>query len=483
MSVKERNAMGYIYPTWIFYLLCFLIVAFNTPLVLSFPNVSRRRADGIPTSSDVRRRQSSLTRQGLLSFIPGGSPLDEGLIEDERMPSRLSSAILDRKDYRSEWGVSHEAETSFPCTVETVVDHAFLAIAGTLNNKQAMDPNQASNARSKSIFDYRPTRSERDAGRIGVEIDGASYLFQNHHLVSPERALRRVALLLAAKLSMESSWAGFENQDGLKKTRQQNKNRSSRPVAVYFNTIKQALAASQEIQLLKRAEAMENRDGHEAQSFDNVKIQYLSDGIPEEMLLDRSQRRRYRGLTVGYVDPTRGLILIVQPTDYNSEYRPPGPAVGAVGSFQRLVAQASVEELPVVTISPRFLSNDAPFDGWDQSGYQKSAIYGGKEPPKGPTPWVMRDFTPPVFCWVANAMSLRRPKPEGSSDADGGGYFSRVALMQSIMDVGHCWNIFAVKECLDGKEQRQTKYHYLASTQSASGRPTKELIRKLLNDL
>jgi hypothetical protein len=249
---------------------------------------------------------------------------------------------------------------------------------------------------------------------------------------------------------------------------------TDRPVVVCFNTIKQALVACQELKKLKEEDL--------SPAYDNIKIQCLADGIPREMRIDRNQRRRYRGLSDGYVSVARGLFMIVQPTDYNAEYLPPGPAVGAVNNFQQIVAQASIEELPTIALSPRFLSNDSPFGGgWDQSGYQKSAIYGGIEPPKGPTPWIMRDFTPPVYCWIGNAFTLGQPPRMDQEQSQC--HLSRVLLTQSVMDEGHSWHIFAAKECAHDRRKAPTSFVYLASTRSASGRPNRDLIGKILDGI
>jgi hypothetical protein len=404
----------------------------------------------------------------------------------DHRPGRLWSYHSNQQeDYKSEWGVVHDESSTqdFPQTVEEVVDKAFDAIAGTLCHKQRLDPNVASNARSKSIFTHRPVRNQGDAGRLGVEIDGAELLFQGEHRSrrSSGDAIRGVALKLAAKLSSNQFWEAFEDEETIAEH-----TLASRPVTVCFNTIRQALVASQELRKLKQEEA-EPRSRTQSTnqimtSYDNVIIQCLADGIPVEMRMDRTQRRRYRGLADGHVNATRGIFIIVQPTDYNAEYPPPGPAVGAINNFQTIVAQASIEEIPMIALSPRFLSNDAPSGGgWDQSGYQKSSTYGGLEPPKGPTPWVMRDFTPPVYCWIGSAVSLASPSKRHEEYKQC--YLSRVALTQSVMHEQHSWHMFAAKDCVQGHRKSPTSYVYLASTRSAAGRPTRALIGKILKDI
>jgi hypothetical protein len=207
------------------------------------------------------------------------------------------------------------------------------------------------------------------------------------------------------------------------------------------------------------------------------------------------------GLT-GDIDPTKGLVLIVQPTDYNAEYSPPGPSVGTVEALQKLCASAAIEHVPTVVLSPRFLANEIPYSGgsWDQSGFQQSAIYGGIEPPRGPTPWVMRDFSPPVFSWVGCALPLGRTSKFRDTMGEPS-YYSGVSLLQSVMHKGHSWHLFVTKEQLGSDKQQHEeqrtaasstaanssskttkKYQYLASTKSASGRPTRNVLRRIFGE-
>jgi hypothetical protein len=400
----------------------------------------------------------------------------------ERLPPQLDASVdytTGRPhDYKEEWGLSRDYERDFPSTVDQVVHEAFSAIAGTLYQTQKLDPNIASNAMSKSIFTQRPVRKMPDAGRIGIEIDGTEHLFPGAHRLPPASGIRRVSLLLAAKLSRKESWEPFEgDEDSSAKVL------DYRPVTVCFNTIKQALAASYDLKFLNLEHARGlGKDGVES-PYENIKVQCVQDGIPKNLLLDRSRRRRNNGLSSGVVNATKGLLMVVQPTDYNMEHMPPGPAVDAVGNFQKLAAQATIEEVPVITLSPRFLSNDITYGGWDQSGYQKSAIYGGIEPPKGPTPWIMRDFTPPAFCWIGDALPLGNPTSRNTEHRGEQCHLARVAVTQSVMDSGHSWHIFVAKECThDGKEKLPTEYIFLGSTRSASGRPTRAVLKQILED-
>eukprot|EP00560_Eucampia_antarctica_P001794 CAMPEP_0197841654 /NCGR_PEP_ID=MMETSP1437-20131217/46304_1 /TAXON_ID=49252 ORGANISM="Eucampia antarctica, Strain CCMP1452" /NCGR_SAMPLE_ID=MMETSP1437 /ASSEMBLY_ACC=CAM_ASM_001096 /LENGTH=217 /DNA_ID=CAMNT_0043451445 /DNA_START=1137 /DNA_END=1787 /DNA_ORIENTATION=- len=75
---------------------------------------------------------------------------------------------------------------NFPETLYALARSAHAAIAGTLNQKQSLDPNIASNAMSKSILDYRPVGFAahppgRDIGRLGIEIDGLRHLYKEKY--------------------------------------------------------------------------------------------------------------------------------------------------------------------------------------------------------------------------------------------------------------------------------------------------------------
>ena len=142
------------------------------------------------------------------------------------------------KDDCTEWGLIHQEKTKkCPMTPVQVVNEVFDAIAGTLYDKQKLDPAIVSNARSNSLYSHRPLRSSSDAGRIGIEIDGAEFLFPSR--ISTKRAQRIFSLILAAKLSHNFSWKEYEDQDYSAD--------SFRPVALSFNTIKEALLARQEM--------------------------------------------------------------------------------------------------------------------------------------------------------------------------------------------------------------------------------------------
>ena len=123
------------------------------------------------------------------------------------------------------------------------------------------------------------------------------------------------------------------------------------------------------------------------------------------------------------------------------------------------------------------MSNENPFQGgFDQSGYQKAASYGGATPPDGPTPWIMRDFTPPIYSWIGNALMLGKVPKEDCK-------ITRVVLSQSVMEEDHLWNVYFAKECASrGLKKATTDYVYLASSRSQAGRPTSDLMKRLLDE-
>jgi hypothetical protein len=415
-----------------------------------------------------------------------------------------------------DWGIQqlHHPIPEFPSTINSVADAAFEAITGCLAGRQRLDPNLASNAMARnSIFDYRPVKNALDSGRLGIEIDGANMLrmdTKNQHSqgtaavfehATASSALRRLVLVLAGKLSVNL-------------TVPSNSESSTCPVAIYFTTVKQALAASQDLHFLKQ----QSFNAHYQQvSYQNVTILCLGqdDGIPLYMMNNANNSSTIEHLTVdrkrgskrthkdqsnfrGAVNASRGVVIVVQPTDFNQVDRPPGPAIGAITSLQRLVARASLEELPVVMVSPRFLVQDVGFGagsgpGWDQSvGSQQAATYGGLEPPNGPTPWILRDFNPPSYCFVGNAVDLtshgrlRASHDPSHVDPNVRQYgYCQIALTQTVMEEGHPWHVFAARQEKDsaGRIGRgHFVYDYLASTKPSSGRPTRDILQRILSE-
>jgi len=368
-----------------------------------------------------------------------------------------------------QWGVQRStAVDEFPNTIDGVIDYAFDAIAGEIYDKCPPSQSIASNAMSKSIFTDRPVRRRSDSGRIGIELSGLRSLFPSDQAMSNNQAMRMTALMLCGKVSMNSSWERFEK--GEDHCRDQSHSSNTRAVVVYFSTRSEALMASRTLQRLRVYD--------KRYKYEDIRIHCLSDGIPNDLQLDMRSQHVRNGLSDGNVDSRRGICILVQPTDFNTEQTPAAPVVDAINSFQKLAARASVQQLPMICISPRFLNNN---DGIvdeirrDQSGYQQSAVYGGIEPPKGPTPWIMRDFTPPVFCWVGNALALGK-SPRANCK------LTRIALWQSAMEEDHLWHAYVCRECMGKKGMIATDYQYLASTKSTSGRPTKHLLMKLLEE-
>ena len=281
-------------------------------------------------------------------------------------------------DDQTQWGLVHDENTKrCPMTPIQVVNDVFDAVAGTLYDKQKPDPSIASNARSTSLFSYRPTRASSDEGRIGIEIDGAEFMFTSP--VSAGRAQRIFSLILAAKLSHDLSWNEYENEKYPAD--------SFRPVALSFNSIKEALLARREMQILQSNCGTEV----ERNAFNSIIVQALSDGLPE--ILNKPKKRgKISNLSV---DPKKGLLVIVQPTDFNRNFDPARPSLNTLAEFQKSVTSAVIQNTPVVVISPRFLfygDTEAPDNEIYQNGFQQASYYGGKEPPRGPALSILRDL-------------------------------------------------------------------------------------------
>mmetsp|Transcript_20207 Transcript_20207/g.43983 ORF Transcript_20207/g.43983 Transcript_20207/m.43983 type:complete len:442 (+) Transcript_20207:200-1525(+) len=397
--------------------------------------------------------------------------------QTSRCPTRINhnrclmsapGRIFGKDDY-TEWGIMHAENTkNCPMTPVQVVNEVFDAIAGTLYEKQKLDPSIVSNVRSKGLYNYRPLRSSGQDGRIGIEIDGTEFLFPWR--ISQTRAQRIFSLILAAKLSWDPSWKDYENDDYSID--------SFRPIVLCFNTIKEALLARQEMQILQRDWSKKSK----RDAFSHVIIQTISDGIPINLHAKKG-KRKYRSLKNISVNATKGLLVIVQPTDFNQDFDPARPSLHSLDDFQKIVASAYVHETPVVVLSPRFLSydeTDAPYNEINQSGFQQASFYGGKEPPRGPPLFILRDFSPPSYCWVGDALSV------GSANRFSKTVSTRLMLTNSVMDEGHPWHIYAsnmqqssVSTTVDGKKTSIPRSVYLASTRSAAGRPTRALMKRI----
>jgi hypothetical protein len=142
--------------------------------------------------------------------------------------------------------------------------------------------------------------------------------------------------------------------------------------------------------------------------------------------------------------------------------------------------------------------------GFEQSGFQKSSTYGGIEPPVGPTSWLLRDLVPPIYVWVgcANALFQRKGTPQlsmrsvaalfhehehdGSSSRNDSGtatytLYTRIALVQSAMDAGHSWHMFAVKEHVSESLVKSTT-HYIGSSIASRGRPCSLIMKDVFEE-
>ena len=477
-----------------------------------------------------------------------------------------------------EWGVEtiddHSQKPPCPDCIDSVAHAAFHAISSTLYLKNYLDPNIVQNARATSISEKRPVGfaswpEGRDVGRLGIEIDGARHLLmetarrnsnpkrtstrtnqssitppprddhdhdhdlsmfdfanlktsrigssgnlESHIMAQEGRALRRLSLVLASQLSMKP-W--HELEDDCTENENHSSESRSRPIALFFSTIKQALLASKELQLLQKIERIKSRE----KRYENIRILCLGqDEIPKDMThqgsLDSNGKRRSKWgsskkLSDGVVDPTRGLVLVVKPTDFNNEVHPAFPLVGAVKELQILLTKASIALIPSVVISPR-LTEQFDERGIEQSGYQRSSTYGGVEvssnqimnrsysfnhlnsdifikPPKGPTPWILRDFIPPIYSWITYEFSKRPPSPlqNNSGFETEISYISRVAMTQSIMSQGHPWNIFVVESVYSSRggstlSSKESNYHFIAKTGTKAGRPSRQVILDIISE-
>ncbi len=233
--------------------------------------------------------------------------------------------------------------------------------------------------------------------RMGIEIDGASCLLEEDGSGSRSdegRAVRMLSLEIARRLCA-SSWGDDDEDEG--ESSDVSKRRS---VAVYFNSVEQSLLASRELRRSKEGEEDDSRDG-------DILIHSLGhDSLPPSMVKTKSQRNQKQS--------DRRIILVVKPTDCDTDSlvrireNDPGqrPVIraGVIDHLQSLLFQASASSIPAVVLSPR-LSELSPLQaaeadvnrrtgpmGFEQSGYQDSATYGGLEPPVGPTSWLLRDL-------------------------------------------------------------------------------------------
>eukprot|EP00804_Cyclotella_cryptica_P027987 CCRYP_003860-RA/>CCRYP_003860-RA protein AED:0.04 eAED:0.04 QI:574/1/1/1/0/0/2/74/448 len=424
----------------------------------------------------------------------------------------------------------------------------------------------------KSVLDYRPTHPPWSSSRSLRDEEYGSSLNKNEILKRPTSAIARMgieidgaAFLLSSEQSQtrdtseaESAVRGRSTDEGkamrilslklacrLANLRNDKEHAALQPVAVYYNSMRQTLLASDELRRMKHMhKGLRPMNGILDESLDRVQIYCLGQhSLPESMT-----RRNNRALN--------GVILIVKPTDYDfdsptashskfdSSVEPKSrtfyPTIhpDTIDKLQSLLFQAAASSVPSVVMSPR-LSELPPLQqysttyryktgpsGFEQSGFQRSATYGGCEPPVGPTSWLLRDLVPPVYVWVGCSLDLLRratvagqrrkalPSIESlmaqyrtqealdnnpdnflinKSNEGAYSFHSRVALTQSSMDAGHLYYLFAVKEVAEIAPRRlQTRramahdvlwkstYEFMGSTKSSLGRPTSEIMKDLL---
>lgn len=317
--------------------------------------------------------------------------------------------------WKSLWGVSQnptETRIPFPVSLDELAKSICATIREELlprekSDASRYDPHVLHNVlHGDTILHRRPSRShENDRQRMGIEVEGED--------------MTLVALKTAHELCRSEEEVA---------------------VAIYFSSLKEALIASKVFQLLQSRYVT---DTNETSACDRIEINVLhrTSGLPNRLLQrqketarKRKNKQQQRPNNTNQPE-RRGYVIIVQPVGMLLE------------GLQRIVARATLHSLPVILLSPRM--NHFTLTPWDQSGFQQSAYYGGSEPPRGPTPWLMRDFTPPILSWIRT---------------------TDFCLWQTIRHRNHCWDIFA---------RTRGDFLYLASTQKAAGRPTAWLVDRL----
>jgi hypothetical protein len=540
----------------------------------------RSRIYSSTITATVASNTATTTRSSSSSPLPSWkskvNPWNDWGVERQQHQQQTSlSSTTESTSFNIPYSTSTQ-NPQFPYTFNDLADAVVTTCVGVLYNTASLDPNIVQNAYvgSNDIYRHRPTHTfPKDTSRIGIEIDNPSFLqhtIANYNKnqypssttslatsTSNEQSLRHLSLLIASKFSI-TNW-NFDNDNDEDNTNSNDDcNNHQSPVFVYYNTVQQALYASQQLQRLKTIERYElsknciNKSQSEVTrtKYDNIIILSLQDPLPIHLLNKNTKsnpnhKKRYRTAKQkrmkfqksSNVDPSKGIVVIVQPADYNYEQqqqqqqqqlahttesshsstirisskisntaassslvttkltKQTTTITDAITNVQCIAATAAVQQIPVIMISPRFIQQQQ-INGRDQSGYQQSSIYGGYEPPDGPTPWLLRDFSPPSLCWIGNALqsSLTSSIPLSSSSSmyakpSNDCTYSRVSLFQSVLYPGHSWHLFAAKEGTmksnnnnnnnDRSTNVESSYEYLCSTRKASGRPTRDVLRRL----
>jgi hypothetical protein len=173
------------------------------------------------------------------------------------------------------------------------------------------------------------------------------------------QALRYLSLLIASKFST-TNWNYYDTIDHdndnehyndyhevlLSIDDNNNEVNEYCPIIVYYNTVQQALLASQQLQRLKLIEQYKTKSNmknyHQEQLqqneiktiYDTITILSLQDTLPIHILNDNDKKLKKKMLKQqkkslinknniaksSNVNPSKGIIIIVQPTDYNNNY-------------------------------------------------------------------------------------------------------------------------------------------------------------------
>eukprot|EP00587_Corethron_hystrix_P003847 CAMPEP_0113309670 /NCGR_PEP_ID=MMETSP0010_2-20120614/7620_1 /TAXON_ID=216773 ORGANISM="Corethron hystrix, Strain 308" /NCGR_SAMPLE_ID=MMETSP0010_2 /ASSEMBLY_ACC=CAM_ASM_000155 /LENGTH=430 /DNA_ID=CAMNT_0000164967 /DNA_START=199 /DNA_END=1491 /DNA_ORIENTATION=- /assembly_acc=CAM_ASM_000155 len=250
-------------------------------------------------------------------------------------------------------------------------------------------------------------------------------------------------------------------------------------VEIYFDGLNLARLAVGELDRMQKSRQWWTSKGE----WERIVVKYL--GQKQKMNNEDSPkndgvgRRRRKRMKHGVVDPSNGIVLVVQPTDVGKT------DLSFIENLQGLAMQTSVLQQPFVIISPRFL-NMGSSGGLDH-GIELSSTFGGSEPARG-SPWFLRDFRPPIYAWVADAVSRQ-------SSLDGR-HMARLSLSSSIVDRGNPWHMFvALSPCRDPwddvlaerkegrvwRENDDVKYEHFGSSSGQMGRPSGEAISASLS--
>ena len=258
---------------------------------------------------------------------------------------------------------TYDIRNYFPSTVDEVTDAVVATIAsvlqqpttqqGTRSNTRipatltisSTDPNVLQNTvyNDNVMKSRRPVRHpHHDMGRIGIELDWSVPPSSTTTVTGTDDSssqqdqstVRYASLILAGKLSTYSfsnNLVTLSKQENGKTPQSQ----TLRPIAIYYNTVQQALVASRQLLQLKRLEMFRLQQQHQYPSllsmYDTIHIRSLcqDNDVPDALTnkIDRHDNKSMsRRLATGQIDPmtnSTGIILIVQPTNYNDEFHSP----------------------------------------------------------------------------------------------------------------------------------------------------------------